>query len=146
MFSNIVSLCECLFSYNCLVSVSCVSLILCLIAEDLPGYGIGATPVDWAITTDGQRWTHVRANLIFDPSRAVKLFAKSPKPGASLIRLLGRHRLNQRRLDQTVETYAIGILDHSVLLDIGGTIVLMPLDKELISNCQASSSLLVGNR
>ena len=73
------------------------------------------------LSSDGARWAAVLEKHCLRRHVTVKLF--HPVTGAKLVK---RHGLNQRRLDQTVSKYKEGLLEHGFLEECRGTIVLIP--------------------
>ena len=77
-------------------------------------------PMEYA---DGQRWQDLLAKYVKPQNRSVTIQLFGPPP--DLKKLVTRHRLNNRRLDQTVRKYTEGILNHGVLEEMRGSIMLI---------------------
>ncbi|CAK0900280.1 unnamed protein product, partial [Prorocentrum cordatum] len=67
-----------------------------------------------------QKWNSILRMHTVKRGKTVKLFGPKGE------RLVTRHRLNRRRLDQTVNKYKLGIWQHGVLEDCRGTLILIP--------------------
>ena len=74
------------------------------------------------LLSDAQRWTRIMKQKTVGRHVTVALFRGSNRSH----RLLNRHKVNARKLEATVEQYKQGILEHGVIEEMRGTIVLVP--------------------
>lgn len=78
------------------------------------------SPAEPKNSSDGARWAAILEKHCWRRHVTVKLFHPT---GSKLVK---RHGLNQRRLDQTVSKYKEGLLEHGFLEECRGTLVLIP--------------------